>query len=163
DLKAGDDFMNTRDPKKRDALKDLASRGFTPLRKTQGGPLEIISSDGEVIATMKNGTEYVLRFGKMTDTGSHPEDEHSKEGEKHKPAAEEKKPADEKKKQDAAAEKSKAADAAKKADAEKKNATDKKDEKKDVEKIIAERKAIEAENQRKLDEYNESLKKGREN
>jgi hypothetical protein len=37
------------------------------------------------------------------------------------------------------------------------------DKKEDVEKIIAERKRIETENQRKLDEYKESLEKGREN
>ncbi|MEX2317901.1 MAG: DUF4340 domain-containing protein [Pirellulales bacterium] len=60
DLKAGDDFMNNGD-----ALQDLMMRGFTGVSLTEGGPREIISSDGEAIVTMKNGTEYVLRFGDL--------------------------------------------------------------------------------------------------
>jgi hypothetical protein len=60
DLKAGEDFM-----KSQEALQDLISRGFTPARVAPGGPQDIISSDGEVIATLKNGTEYVLRFGAL--------------------------------------------------------------------------------------------------
>ena len=35
-----------------------------------GAPQDIISSDGEVIATMKNGAEYVLRFGNLTNVAS---------------------------------------------------------------------------------------------
>jgi len=62
DLKAGQDFMNNRD-----AMKDLMSKGFTPAATAEGSPDEIISSDGEVIATMKNGAEYVLRFGNLTN------------------------------------------------------------------------------------------------
>jgi hypothetical protein len=64
DLKAGEDFMNNRE-----ALQDLMSKGFTPAATSEGAPDEIISSDGEVIATMKNGTEYVLRFGNLTNAG----------------------------------------------------------------------------------------------
>ncbi|MEX0613955.1 MAG: DUF4340 domain-containing protein [Pirellulales bacterium] len=62
DLKAGEDFMNNRE-----ALQDLMSKGFTPAATAEGAADEIISSDGEVIATMKNGTEYVLRFGNLTN------------------------------------------------------------------------------------------------
>jgi hypothetical protein len=47
-------------------LKDLASKGFIAEAATQGGPVEIYSSNGEIVATMKNGTEYVLRFGDST-------------------------------------------------------------------------------------------------
>ncbi len=65
DLKAGDDFMNNRQ-----ALESLSSKGFTAAKTSEAGPLEIISSDGEVIATAKNGTEYVLRFGNLTNVGS---------------------------------------------------------------------------------------------
>jgi hypothetical protein len=62
DLKAGQDFM-----KNEQSLGQLAAKGFTPTRTREGGPLELVSSDGEVSATMKNGVQYVLRFGKMTD------------------------------------------------------------------------------------------------
>jgi hypothetical protein len=66
DLKAGEDFM-----KNEEALRDLVSKGFTPTQSASGtGPDEIISSDGEIIATMKNGTEYVLRFGNLTNVGA---------------------------------------------------------------------------------------------
>jgi len=65
DLKAGEDFMNNRE-----ALQDLMSKGFTPAATSEGAADEIISSDGEVIATMKDGTEYVLRFGNLTNVGS---------------------------------------------------------------------------------------------
>jgi hypothetical protein len=54
-----------------DALQDLVGKGFIPARTPGGdGAEELISSDGEVIATMKNGTEYVLRFGKFTNVGA---------------------------------------------------------------------------------------------
>jgi hypothetical protein len=60
-LKAGQDFVNNRD-----AMKELMSKGFTPAKVGGGAADDIISSDGEVIATMKNGAEYVLRFGNLT-------------------------------------------------------------------------------------------------
>jgi hypothetical protein len=61
DLKAGEDFV-----KNNEAKIELMMKGFTPEQKTSGGQQEIISSDGEVVATMKDGTEYVLRFGNLT-------------------------------------------------------------------------------------------------
>ena len=60
DLKAGENFMQNEE-----ALRDLMRRGFTAAPVTPGGPPELISSDGEVIVTMKNGAEYVLRFGDL--------------------------------------------------------------------------------------------------
>ncbi|MCA9235735.1 MAG: DUF4340 domain-containing protein [Planctomycetales bacterium] len=60
DLKAGEDFLRDRD-----SAESLVKRGFAPLRIEEGGPLEILSSEGEVICTMNNGVEYVLRFGKL--------------------------------------------------------------------------------------------------
>jgi hypothetical protein len=66
DLKAGEDFMENEE-----ALRSLVEKGFTPTQSSDGsGAGEIISSDGEVIATMKNGTEYVLRFGNLTNVGA---------------------------------------------------------------------------------------------
>lgn len=60
DLKAGDDFL-----KDRANAESLAERGFAPVRIEEGGPMEILSSEGEAICTMRNGVEYVLRFGKL--------------------------------------------------------------------------------------------------
>ena len=62
-LKAGEDFLNNPE-----ALKDLMGKGFAATANQEGTGRDLISSDGEVIATMKNGTEYVLRFGNLTNT-----------------------------------------------------------------------------------------------
>jgi hypothetical protein len=61
DLKAGAEFVNNEK-----VFIELASKGFTPMGVGEGNPQDIISSDGEVVATMKNGAEYVLRFGNLT-------------------------------------------------------------------------------------------------
>lgn len=58
DLKAGADFV-----KDRAAMENLIERGFAPVKVN--GEDEILSSEGEVICTMQNGVEYVLRFGKL--------------------------------------------------------------------------------------------------
>lgn len=255
DLKAGEDFMNNRE-----AMLDLMSRGFTPAAAAEEGPQEIISSDGEVVATMKNGTEYVLRFGNLTNVASGAKDgEADSAGEaapatgtddkkpandsdvhrylfvmarfnenavkqpelqalpelpKEEPAAEsapgepasaggtengsdpasvegteyageppaaseEAKPGDTGESA-AAGEEANSGDTGESTSAEATDSTDKvaaatgeatakpasegeSDKDKELETIIAERKRIEAENQRKLDEYQELLKKGREN
>jgi hypothetical protein len=60
DLKAGDDFLNNRE-----ALEDLMSKGFLPAPVTPGAPPEILSSEGEIVCTMRDGVEYVLRFGQL--------------------------------------------------------------------------------------------------
>jgi len=62
DLKAGAEFV-----KNEEAFVDLLKKGFTATGGGEGAPTDIISSDGEVIATLKNGTEYVLRFGNVTN------------------------------------------------------------------------------------------------
>ncbi len=253
-LKAGAEFTNNPE-----AFQDLMSKGFAAMATPEGGAQDIISSDGEVIATMKNGAEYVLRFGNLTNVaGSQDKDKDEKAAEKSGgPAGKDKKPAktdvhrylfvmarfnkdavkrpelvklpelpakteakaepaapakegeaaekkeDAAKKTDAADKKSDAAEAKKdeadkkkddaaatppaktdetaKADettkdkpapadaakaaegAEKKDGTAAKggaESDKEIEKVIAERKQIEKENQRKLDEYDALLKKG---
>jgi hypothetical protein len=264
DLKAGKDFM-----KNREALKDLMSKGFTAAVTKEGGPRELISSNGEVTATMKDGTKYVLRVGDLTnvDRGGQDKEEKtsakdakakdkdksadksdksgvhrylfvmaqfdenavkrpeleklpdlppkteaksdkapttattadkptegtaSKAGEKpagaQPPATTEapakkdeaaaktndasvKKDASAAKKDDAAGKKADEAAAKNKEDGAKKETGANKDEaaknaappEKSLEKIIAERKRIEKENQKKLDDYQAQLKKGREN
>jgi hypothetical protein len=60
DLKAGENFLDNNE-----ALGDLRSRGFAAIQAPGGGGQEIISSEGEVICTMNNGVEYVLRFGDL--------------------------------------------------------------------------------------------------
>jgi hypothetical protein len=234
DLKAGEDFMNNRE-----ALQDLMSKGFTPAATSEGGTSELISSDGEVIATMKNGTEYVLRFGNLTnvDSGGEESDaaesateaDKSKDGDvnrylfvmarfnegavtqpelqqlpelpaKEESEAEGKEAAEapsESDREDASGEQaSEAVDTGSESEAETEteaaapesegepateegkaaeegkedaketpeaSADSDAEKEKELDKVIAERKRIEQENQRKLDEYQETLKKGREN
>jgi hypothetical protein len=246
DLKAGQDFM-----KNDERLRQLASKGFTPAVTKEGGALELVSSDGEAIATMKNGTKYVLRFGNLTNVagsgdkdekapakdakpdakGAKPDAKDAKEDKSDKgvhrylfvmaefdenaikrpelqklpdlPTTPSGKPADaatpdkakeqatakagEKpvdpkaapKKDEAASKKDEPAAAKKDADAAKKDsAAAKKDDpaakkedaakkapaqEKDPEKIMAERKTIEAENQKKVADYQALVKKGQEN
>jgi hypothetical protein len=56
ELKAEESFTNDRE-----AVMSLQQRGFLPLKSG-----EILSTDGETIVGMKDGVEYVLRFGAAT-------------------------------------------------------------------------------------------------
>jgi hypothetical protein len=58
DLKANQEFA-----KNREALQNLAARGFIPVML--GEVFEVLSNEGEVLCQMKDGVEYVLRFGKL--------------------------------------------------------------------------------------------------
>jgi hypothetical protein len=60
DLKAGKDFLNNEE-----AYRDLVSKGFTPVPLKEGAEPEILSSEGEVICDLRDGVEYVLRFGQL--------------------------------------------------------------------------------------------------
>ena len=60
DLKAGNDFMTNKE-----AFQDLVAKGFSPVPLKAGAPPEILSSEGELIATQRDGVEYVLRFGQL--------------------------------------------------------------------------------------------------
>ena len=60
DLKAGSDFL-----KNQEAGINLMERGFAPLSLTPDTPPEILSSEGEIICTLQDGVEYVLRFGNL--------------------------------------------------------------------------------------------------
>ena len=65
DLKASADFRN-----KEDSLLTLANRGFYPSQINN--QIELFSKEGEVRCVMKDGVEYVLRFGDIAtdaDTG----------------------------------------------------------------------------------------------
>ena len=59
-LKAGEDFLSNTE-----ARQDLRTRGFTALSERGSNGDEIISTEGEVICTLIDGAEYVLRFGDL--------------------------------------------------------------------------------------------------
>ena len=77
-LKAGEGFL-----KDSQSLSSLVRRGFAAVPLTEG-ELDLLSSEGEVICTMKDGVEYVLRFGNL---------QVSAESESEQPPAEEANPA----------------------------------------------------------------------
>ncbi|RIK79003.1 MAG: hypothetical protein DCC67_11040 [Planctomycetota bacterium] len=60
DLKAGNDFLTNNE-----AFQDLISKGFSPVPLQPGAEPEILSSEGELICTLRDGVEYVLRFGQL--------------------------------------------------------------------------------------------------
>jgi hypothetical protein len=62
DLKAGADFLTNNE-----ARRDLIGRGFAIAQPPGSNTEELLSSDGEVTSTLKNGTKYVLRFGGLTE------------------------------------------------------------------------------------------------
>jgi len=64
DLKASEEFV-----KNREAAVSLQQRGFFPA-STQDGGLQIYSSEGEVMASTKEGVKYILRFGNLADAGT---------------------------------------------------------------------------------------------
>jgi hypothetical protein len=82
-LKATDEAL--KDPA---AARSLAGHGFFPVPK-ENGEFEIYSQDGEVMVRMKDGLEYLLRFGKAaglansdeTDDPKKQDDEAKKVGE----------------------------------------------------------------------------------
>ncbi len=185
DLKAGGDFL-----KDIEAADSLINRGFAPISPNEGEDLDILSSEGEIVCTLRDGVEYVLRFGNLQmdsdapvengatgaseenpDAGIHrylfvmarfnetmiekpelaelpelPEDSEE-------PAASEGNPAEEQQEDEPAG--------TEEADTKAEDAEDS-TEPTELEKLIAERKSIEADNQRHLDEYQEQLKSGRQ-
>jgi hypothetical protein len=171
DLKAASDFM-----KSDEAAESLGRRGFhiVPL----GGQAELLSNQGEVRCRMKDGVEYVLRFGDIAGDTAGGQKKLDKKDEKKDEKKEEKKGANryimvttqfnkdaiakpELEKLPALEEKK----AYEKKPADKKDAAkkdEKKADKKDAAKpdVKAERERIEKENKRKQDEYDDKVKKG---
>ena len=74
DLKAGEGFLNNEE-----SVSDLVMKGFAPVPLTPDGDPEILSSEGEVICTLKTGVEYVLRFGKLQLSEGEAKAEHEKQ------------------------------------------------------------------------------------
>ena len=77
DLKAAADFT-TKD----EAYASLGEKGFflTPLE--ENGPVELVSNEGEIRVVLKDGVEYVLRFGGIAGSGRSKKDEKQKGKEK---------------------------------------------------------------------------------
>ena len=199
-LKAGTDFLN--DP---EARKDLRSLGFAAIPARSGEGQEIISSEGEVIVTMKDGVEYVLRFGDLRmdasakDADQSPDAtaaEKAKAGDKNvqrylfamarfnenavkkpeleelptlpesktaeTPQADSATPVEEEEEEEETNESAEASSLQRAEAIEVPNKAQADEQSPEVEKLIAVRKQIESENQRKLDEYQALLEKGRQ-
>lgn len=61
-----------------EAVSSLAQRGFFPLQLGPDGETEVISANGELTATLRDGVRYVLRFGNVsgvTDEDDSPEED----------------------------------------------------------------------------------------
>jgi len=63
DLRADKDFINDLA-----SMRSLVTRGFYPFESRDG--YELLSSNGEVLVHVKDGVEYVLRFGQSAETES---------------------------------------------------------------------------------------------
>lgn len=141
----------------RESVSSLVTLGFIPLKRAKDSPPEILASNGEALITLKDGVEYVLRFGNIAEAEKATEDAKLNrylfvttrisdtqlpkpvlEPEPAGPASAPEKPADEKK-------------------ADEKKDGDKPAEEDDAKR--AEREKVKKENQRKVDEYNEKHKK----
>ena len=59
-LRADEDFL-----KDQDAVNSLATRGFYPVPIGKDGETEILSANGEMTVGLKDGVQYVLRFGNI--------------------------------------------------------------------------------------------------
>lgn len=60
-LKTNKDFTADKE-----AASQLASRGFIPVPMGPNREIEILSANGEVTATTKDGVQYILRFGNIS-------------------------------------------------------------------------------------------------
>ncbi len=64
DLKVAANF-----PDRGPARESLEDKGFFPAQLQENGPVEIYSNEGEIRLLMKDGVEYVLRFGDIAGSG----------------------------------------------------------------------------------------------
>jgi hypothetical protein len=65
DLKVAGDFTSSRD-----AQESLEGKGFYPAKLEVNGPVELFSNDGEFRVLMKDGVQYILRFGDIAGRGA---------------------------------------------------------------------------------------------
>lgn len=69
--------------KDRDSIESLIEYGFRPTQSRKGDEAQLICYEGEMVAGLANGVEYVLRFGDITGKGR----ADAKEGDKKDDAA----------------------------------------------------------------------------
>ncbi len=77
ELKAGEDFL-----KDIEAIDNLMARGFAPIGSADNKQTDILSTEGEVVCSLQDGVEYVLRFGNLQmegEDGSKPIDDAAEE------------------------------------------------------------------------------------
>ncbi|TWT93835.1 DUF4340 domain-containing protein [Stieleria varia] len=81
-LRADADFANDRE-----ASSQLIERGFYPVRMGADGEFELLSANGELTTTTKDGVKYILRFGSISGLGEKEDEseEDSAEAEEDKP------------------------------------------------------------------------------
>jgi hypothetical protein len=70
-LKAGKEYVDDA------ASQDLKRRGFHPV-PVENNQFDIVSNDGEAVVSMKDGVQYVLRFGEVAGIDSGSDDEKKK-------------------------------------------------------------------------------------
>ena len=63
------------------ARSSLSQRGFYPIPTTPNAPPEILSANGELTVGLKDGVEYVLRFGNIEGVGDKEEEEGAEDAE----------------------------------------------------------------------------------
>ena len=78
DLKVTADFASNAA-----AVQSLGKKGFYAARAEERGPVELFSNNGEIHLMMKDGVEYVLRFGQIAGSGPAAKDK-EKSGDKAK-------------------------------------------------------------------------------
>ncbi len=61
------------------ARDSLEEKGFFPAQLQEKGPIELFSNEGEIRLVMKDGVEYVLRFGDIAGTGPSKKDDQQKD------------------------------------------------------------------------------------
>jgi len=48
-----------------DAVESLMRRGFYPVQTSENGDVEVLSANGELTVSLKDGVKYILRFGNV--------------------------------------------------------------------------------------------------
>ncbi|MEO1526455.1 MAG: hypothetical protein AAFX06_13540, partial [Planctomycetota bacterium] len=74
-LRADKDFTEDNE-----AASQLIGRGFLPVTLGQDGERELLSANGELTATTKEGVTYILRFGNVSGLGDKEESEEGEAG-----------------------------------------------------------------------------------
>ncbi|OYP34613.1 DUF4340 domain-containing protein [Rhodopirellula sp. MGV] len=73
-LKADKDFSSDQE-----SARQLAARGFIPVPMGENQEIEILSANGEMTATTKDGVQYILRFGNISGTTEKSEEDDEEE------------------------------------------------------------------------------------